>query len=376
MKVYLDNNSTTKPHPQVLKIMNQVADQQYANPSSTHCMGQVSKAQLEHARQTVALNLNVPTCTICFTSGSTESNNMVIRSKGTGGLVLISAIEHPSVTTPAKTLARKWEEIPVDKNGQITPDLLSKALYHNQNVQLICIMLANNEVGTIMDIRGLVAVARARAPRAHFHCDATQYAGRWYLNVSSLGVDSLCMSAHKFHGPRGIGVLYCRSPLKSCSFGGGQEHGTRPGTENLPAIVGLATALEINVGNKNKNEQEWKRQTALRNTLRAAIIHYFPRAQINGENASALLPNTLSVSIPGLDSRRLLNSVLCPKGIIVNAGAACSQGKRSRVLEAMGVSSYHENGTFRFAISAYTTTAEIKYTIAILEGMARQQQRQ
>lgn len=246
-KIYLDNNATTKVHAQVLKTMMPVFVNNYANCSSSHCMGREADAKLQQSRQTVARLLNVHPNQVHFTSGATEANNIVIRSTAPGNAVLFSAVEHASVWKPCKELSRRWESIAVNDQGQVTEEKLRNAFTMlGKTPSLVCIMLANNEVGSINSIPSLARVVHNLVPGCHFHCDATQYAGRWTLDLQALGADSISMSAHKFHGPRGIGVLWSRRPLKCCTLGGRQEHGLRAGTENLPGIVGLAVAMEIN----------------------------------------------------------------------------------------------------------------------------------
>ncbi len=364
-RIYLDNAATTALRPEVVTAMRE-SEAEY-NPSSLHTEGRRARAALDAARERVATLLGVTRNEIVFTSSGTESNNLallgVMRAGGAGAHVVAPAIEHHAVL---EALERLHEEgfqttvLPVSSDGRVDPREFEAAL--RPGTLLASVAYANNEIGTIQPIAELAAIARERGVR--LHCDAVQAASWLPLGVGALGVDLLSLSAHKIGGPRGAGLLYVRSgvPLAPILYGGGQESGRRSGTQNLPAIAGMARALEIAVGEREANAA---RVEALRNRLEAGIRAGVPDVRING--APPRLPNHLNVSFAGVESAALLIA-LDLAGVAVSAGSACTSGslEPSHVLLAIGLEERWQTGPIRFTLGVESTAAEIDRVLALL----------
>ncbi len=365
-KIYLDNNATTALHAKVIERFYQLL-QIFGNASSMHSFGRAAKTELDSARAKIAELISASSPDeIIFTSGGTESDNLAVigvaeqlRSKGNH--IITSAIEHPAVMSTCNYLMKRGYEItylPVDHTGLINPKDLEKAL--TPNTILVSIMLANNEIGTVQPITELSAITKKH--KVLFHTDAVQAMGKIPVNVQTLGVDLLSLSGHKFHGPKGVGVLYVRKGLKLAPqmHGGKQEQGMRSGTYNVPGIASMALALSLAV---DEIKSETTRQTMLREKLFKGLEKNIPEIQRNG-HAEKCLPNTLNVTFKYIEGESMLLR-LDHDGIAVSTGSACASGSLdpSHVLLALGLPHELAHGSIRFSLSRETKEADIEYTI-------------
>ncbi len=342
------------------------AEAQY-NPSSLHAEGRRARAALDAARQRIATLLGAARSEILFTSSGTESNNLallgVARATAAGSHFVCAATEHRSVLAALDRLCEEGCEITllrVDSGGQVDPAEFEAAL--QPNTVLASVAYANNETGTIQPIARLAAIAHKRG--VFIHTDAVQ-AARWLpLVVDELGVDLLSLSAHKAGGPHGAGVLYVRSgvPLAPILYGGGQEFGRRSGTQNLSGIAGMARALELAAGER---ERDGVRVEKLRDRLEAGIHAGVPDVRTNG--AAPRLPNYLNLSFAGVESAALLIA-LDLAGVAASAGSACTSGslERSHVLAAMGLEERWQSGAIRFTLGVENSSAEIDRVVRLL----------
>ncbi|MDA8173755.1 MAG: cysteine desulfurase family protein [Nitrospiraceae bacterium] len=369
--VYLDNNASTKPAPEVVEAVCRVLAGPYGNPSSAHTPGKEAKAIIEEARFEVARLIGAVPEEIFFTSGGTESNNIAIfGAVGETGRekkhVIASLIEHPAITNPLEYLKKAGVAItylPVDRNGLVNPEALKEAL--TENTVLVTIMHANNETGVLQPIRELASIARGKG--VLFHTDAAQSVGKTPVNVERLGVDMLSLAGHKFHAPKGVGALYIRKCMQGkiknrVLFGAGHERGMRPGTENTPGIAGLAMACRIAQG----VEQTAEKTEHLRDFLLAFLKDAIAGIAVNGAGA-VRLPNTLNVRIPGADASELVLALA--DSVAFSAGSACHEGGKSasKVLKAMGLTDDEAFCSVRISLSRYTTREELKEAVALLQ---------
>ena len=364
-RVYLDNAATTKIRPEVLDAMTN-AYSEYGNPSSVHREGQHAKKALEEARETIALCLNCDPTEILFTSGGTESDNWAVKC-ACGSHVITSSIEHPAVLKSCEMLEKhglKVTYLPVDKDGVVSPDSLGKALA--TDASLVSIMMSNNEIGTIEPIRDLCSIAHDHG--ALFHTDAVQAVGSVHVDIKELGVDLLSFSAHKFYGPKGIGGLYVKkgTALSSLLNGGSQEFHKRAGTENVPAIIGMAEALKLSVNAMNETSV---RIRGLRDLLTNVMEEKFPQVLFHG-NDSATHPGIVNFYVPGMDGEKTL-LLLDVKGFACSGGAACSSkdNAESHVLTAIGGTKEEAKNSLRVSIGAYNTEEEILAFADALKGI-------
>ena len=371
MKAYLDNNATTPMAPEVQKAIVEALPV-YGNPSSHHAFGVEARKLVEASRQDVADLLGVPADEVVFTSGGSESNNLVIKGtlchssscvfakKEGKPHVITSVIEHPAVLESCRCLAHDGAEItylPVDGMGRVSPDDLEKAI--RPTTKLITIMYANNEIGSIQPIAELGKIARAHDVR--FHTDAVQAVGKIPVNPIDDNVDFLSLSAHKLNGRKGIGALWFRDKMYVCPLiaGGHQERGQRAGTENTLGIVGLGAAARLAMSDR---EDEAKRVSRQRDRLQKLLVESIPDTQINGSEEHRL-PNTLNISFKYIEGEAIL-FYLDFDGIAVSTGSACSSGslEPSHVLLALGMDHGMAHGSIRFSLGRYTTDEEIDYT--------------
>jgi len=371
-EVYLDNNATTALAPEVADFITEITTE-YGNPSSIHKTGNQAKEILEGARRKVAAALGVTARRIIFTGGGSEANNLAIKGvvfkKGPERAhVITSAIEHPSVLEPLKWLVRlgaKVTYLPVDSTGMVDPDDARKAL--TPDTVLISVMLANNETGTIEPISELARVAHEAG--ILMHTDAVQAFGKVPVNVADLGVDMLSVSAHKIHGPKGVGALYMAKgvEVESLVHGGGQELGIRSGTENVLGIAGFGRAGELMSGWLSKRE----RVRALRDSLESALRGLVPDMKVNG-HPTERLPNTLSAVLPGLRGESLVLS-LDRYGVRVSSGSACKSGSPnpSHVLLAIGLSEEEAHCSLRISLGTGSTVDDIERTVFALGEVIR-----
>ena len=369
MKVYLDNNATTKVDEAVLQTMLPYFSEYYGNPFSLHLFGTETGKAVTEARQTIADILKAKPSEIIFTASGSEADNLAIRGiakayKHRGKHIITSTIEHPAVKNTFMDLMEDGFEItmvPVDENGVMIMDEFKKAL--REDTILVSVMHANNEVGTFQPIEEIAKITKER--KIIFHVDAVQTMGKVEIYPEKMGIDLLSFSGHKFHAPKGIGVLYKRDGVRLARIitGGNQEGKRRPGTSNVPYIVGLAKALQIAVANM---KEEWNREETLRNYFEDEVSKRIPEIKINGKGARRL-PGTSSITFKYLEGESMLLN-LSLKGIAVSSGSACSSDslQPSHVLLAMGVPAEFAHGTLRFSLSKYTTKEEIDYTIESL----------
>lgn len=364
--VYFDNNATTRTADEVREAMLPFFCELYGNPSSMHAFGGNVSKYLSDAREQVAQFLNCSPEEVLFTSCATESDNTAIRGVadwfGKGMKVITTAVEHPAVLQPARRLkAMGFEEVelPVDGVGQIDLDRLRAELEGTKNA-LVSAMWANNETGTVFPIREIAEIAKEYG--ATMHTDAVQVAGKIPIDVQKVPVDMLSISGHKFHAPKGVGILYVRKGTKFKPFmlGGHQEGGRRAGTENVPYIVGLAKACELASANAEREANEVGR---MRDRLESGILASCPNVRINGD-VSHRLPNTLNVSFEYIEGEAIAYR-LSDVGICISTGSACASGSLdpSHVIRAMGVPFIAVHGSVRFSLSRYNTMDEVDYVL-------------
>lgn len=356
--IYLDNNATTPLLPAVWEAMRPFLTEIYGNPASTHRAGRRARQALEDARDRVAAVLGADPDEVVFTSGATEANNLALFGL-TGdppGHLIASPLEHPCVLEPLRRLQQlgfivDW--LPVDTSGIVQAEALAEML--RADTRLVSVMLANHETGAVQPVRALVDHVRQRA---HFHCDAAQAVGKVPIHFHDLGVTTLSLSAHKFHGPKGIGALLVRrgAHLRPQLLGGHQQAGRRPGTEPVALAVGLAVALELA---HQAAEARHTRVLQLRNRLLQPLRAEAAPVTLNGPVEGGV-PHTLNLSFPGCRAESLLMN-LDLAGVACSTGSACSSGSLlpSPVLKAMGVSEEVRHSAMRFSLSALLTEAEV-----------------
>ncbi len=370
--IYLDNNSTTPVDAVAIDAMTLCMREEWGNPSSSHAAGQRARRAVEHAREQVAGLIGARPREIIFTSGGTEADNLAIlgtlEANPTRRHIVISAVEHAAVFTLGEKLAAEGYRVsqaPVDSNGALECSALEKLI--DAETAVVSVMLANNETGVIMDAARAAALAHAAG--AVLMIDAVQAIGKIPVDVNAIGADLLALSAHKFHGPKGIGALYVKpgTRLRSQHVGGHQERDIRPGTENVAGIVGMGAAAEVAA-------QELvgapPRMARLRDRLEAAILKNIPGTVVNGGGTSRLC-NTTNIAFPNIEAEALIIA-LSEAGVCVSAGSACASGSMepSHVLKAMGVAPAMARGSIRFSVSRLTTDVEVDLAIDIVTRAA------
>ena len=364
--IYLDHAATTKISPAARDAMISALDT-YGNPSSVHTLGQQASAELGRARETIARQLGASPREIYFTSGGSEGDNQAILTGAKNGAaagkrhIISTAMEHHAVLHTLEALEQQGFSVTYlkpDGEGRISPRQLEEAI--RPDTALVSVMYVNNETGSVQPIRELAAVCHGH--EIPFHTDAVQAVGHIPVDVKADGVDFLTLSAHKFHGPRGIGALYVRRGIRLHSLidGGGQERGKRAGTENLPGIVGMAAALEEETAQLKKHMDYVE---GLRNTLMAGLRE-IPHARIN-ESPQHHAPGIVNVSFAGVEGESLL-LLLDGAGICASAGSACSAGslEPSHVLLSMGIPRDIAQGSLRLSLDHSNTPEEVAETIA------------
>ncbi len=363
-EIYLDNAATTQPHPAVVEAMTHALTDTFGNPSSLHRKGLDAERLVSRARDAVAATLEVSPQEIVFTSGGTESNALAIYGtarQARGGHIVTTAIEHASVLTPIRRLGDEGYDVtvlPVNGEGRLEPGHIAQAL--RADTLLVSVMAVNNELGTVQPIEAigrLLAAHRVRNRRLVFHVDAVQAWGKIPLRPAAWGVDLVSLSAHKVHGPKGAGALYVRRGLRPVPLlgGGEQEGGLRPGTENVPGIVGLGAAAAVFSADFADTTQ---RMTLLRDQLRAQLSR-IPDIRINTP-AEGTAPHILNASFPGVRGETLLHR-LEMDGVFTSTGSACHahDPTPSHVLLAIGLSPELATSALRFSLSRFTTPEEI-----------------
>ncbi|HAS52068.1 MAG TPA: cysteine desulfurase NifS [Gammaproteobacteria bacterium] len=372
--VYLDYNATTPVAPEVAEAMQPFLHTQFGNPSSSHDRGQSARAAVFEARREVAALIGATPEEIIFTGCATEANNLALLgvAAATGpepGHLVISAVEHPAVMQPALHLRQRgWDVsvVPVDGYGRVAPEAVAAAL--RPETVLVSIMHANNEVGTMQPVAEIAALTRPRNIR--LHTDAAQSAGKIAVNVDALGVDLLTLAGHKFYATKGIGVLYVRAgtPIQAITFGADQERGLRPGTENVPAIVGLGVAARLareRLPEATVQLQRW------RDRLHTRLVATIPGLVLNG-HPDERLPNTLHLSFPDVTGRMLLQAA--SGEVAASLGSAChsEHDTVSGVLAAMGIDTARAAGAVRLSVGMMTTDEDIDRAAARLIAAWRQ----
>ena len=366
MSIYADHAATTAMSEAAIAAMTQCMREEYGNPSSLYRIGQQAKETLENARQEIAAVINAEPREIYFTSGGSEADNQAIRSAALAGKrkgknhIISTAFEHHAVLHTLEQLKTEGFEVTlldVHTNGVVRPEEVEAAI--RPETCLVTVMTANNEIGTIQPIREIGEICRAR--KVPFHTDAVQAVGPLDIDVKAESIDYLSASAHKFHGPKGVGFLYARRglPLLPLINGGAQEKGKRAGTENLPGIVGMAAALKESAAER---DAEAVRLTALRDRLIAGL-NEIPHSSLNGD-AEKRLPGNVSFCFEGIEGESLL-LLLDEKGISASSGSACTSGSLdpSHVLLAIGRVHDVAHGSLRLSLGEEITEEEVDYLI-------------
>ncbi len=368
-KVYLDNNATTGLDQRVLEAMIPFFVDTFGNASSIHTQGQKARAAVEEARRQVADLLGAQPQEIVFTSGGTESDNTALRGVASalaekGRHIVTTSIEHPAVLRTCEQLSKEGftvTHVPVGRDGIVRMDELSRAL--TDQTILVSVMQVNNETGTIQPLDRISELTRER--KILLHTDAVQSAGKIPVDLKALGVDLASFSAHKLHGPKGIGVLFVKRGVrfKPLLLGGSHERGRRAGTENVPGIVGVGTACEL--AREGLHDMD-TRVRGLRDRLENTILDQIPNSVVNGSRTERA-PHVSNISFRGVEGEALLIS-LDFQGIAVSTGSACSSGslEPSHVLKALGQSSDLIHGSIRFSLSRMTTDEDIDYVLEVL----------
>jgi cysteine desulfurase len=370
MRVYFDYNATTPVPPEVVEAVGRATREVFGNASSVHHFGQQAKAMLDDARSSAAALINGDPSEIVFTSGGTEADNLAIRGAAealepTGRRHLVaSAIEHEAVLNTLKALARRgWRTtlVPVDQSGIVSPDRVREAIA--DDTALVSVMHANNEIGTIQPIAAIAALAHARG--ALMHTDAVQSAGKIAVDVKALGVDLLALSAHKFNGPKGAGMLWVKrgTRMQPILTGGKHERNRRAGTENVASIAGLGVAARLAAA---KREAEGTRLAGLRDRLENGILTQIPGTAANGAR-DMRVPNTSNISFDHVEAESLLIA-LDLEGVAVSTGSACSSGtlEPSHVLRAMGFPAHRTQNSIRFSLGLFSTEEEVDRVVSAL----------
>ncbi len=368
--VYLDNNATTRPAPEVVAAMLPYLTEAYGNPSSVHRFGQQSRQAIDEARARLAALAGCADSELTFTGGGTEAINTLIRgifvARAPRRQIITSAVEHSATRELCAQLAKEGAqvlEIGVDIGGALDLDQLAAAI--TDETALVSIMWANNETGVLFPVERIAQLCRAK--RVPFHCDGTQAVGKIPVDVVAVGADAMSFAAHKFYGPKGVGAFYARRGLRyrQLVYGGPQERGRRGGTENAAGIVGMGKAAEL----AHDALSEMPRVAAQRDRLERSILEKIEEAHVNGR-IDQRLPNTSNIGFSRLEADAIL-LLLSEQGICASAGAACSSGslEPSHVLRAMKIDDIICHGAVRFSLSRYTTEQELDRTLQVLPGV-------
>src|SRR5438445_7115141 len=383
-RVYLDYNATTPVEPEVLDVMLPYFSAEFGNAASIHTPGQRARAAVETAREQVAALLGARPQEIVFTSGGTESDNHAIfgivrNASGATKHIITTQIEHEAVLNACQALEKEGGTaagnrqaievtyLPVDSSGLIDPEAVRDAI--RPHTVLITVMHANNELGTIQPLEQIGRIAAQND--IYFHTDAVQSAGKIPVDVSALGVDLLALSGHKFYAPKGIGALYIRggTRLRQLLYGGHHQRGFRPGTENVPGIVGLGKAAELA---QSLLAEDAACISALRDELERGLLERVPHARANAADVPRT-PNTTNLTFPGIEGEALIIA-LDLKGLACSTGAACSSGavEPSHVLTAIGLSPEEARASIRFSLGRHTTQQEIAAALEIVPAAVAQ----
>ena len=368
--IYLDYNATTPVAPEVVRAMQPYLEGEFGNPGSAYPLGQRAAQAVARAREEVAALIRCRPEEVMFTSGATEANNTALKGVAEHcgrGQIITATTEHPAVLSPCLYLMSRGFDVtflPVDGAGLVDPDALRRAI--TPQTILISIMHANNETGALQPLSQIGAIAREAGVR--FHTDAAQSVGKVRVAVEELGVDFLTLAGHKFYAPKGVGALYVRAgtPFTPLLHGAGQEGGQRPGTENVPHLVGLGEACRLA---RERLDQDTPHLATLRDLLHERLRAGFPTLILNGPETERL-PNTLNVSFSGLSGGEILEGL--PE-LAASLGAACHSGqeKPSHVLQAMGFTSERARGAVRLSVGRPTTRDDVEQAAGLILNRVR-----
>lgn len=370
-RIYLDNNATTRPAPEVIETVAHHLFHSYANPGSRHAEGRQARNALETARETIASILGAHPSEVVFTSGGTEATNLAIfgMTQTRPGTIVLTKGEHPATMESCNLLQQRgWQlhTLDVDSSGRLIEDQYEALPW--EDIKLVTVILAHNETGVVQDLKPLGTLCKER--HVPFHVDAVQAVGKLPVNFHELEAATLALGAHKFHGPRGIGALLVRDGVKLApyQFGGHQEAERRPGTEAVALVAGMARALELW---RDEQDERTCRLTELRDRLEAGLIEQCAPAVVNGASA-ARLPNTLNIAFPGLDGEALLVA-LDLEGIACSLGSTCASGSAepAPVLVAMGCPPEVYGSAVRFTLGVENTVAEMDQAIERIATVVR-----
>jgi cysteine desulfurase len=384
-RVYLDNNATTAVEPEVLEAMLPFLAGEYGNASSIHTFGQKARSAVETARDRVAGLIGARTQEIVFTSGGTEADNHaifgIVEAAGAGGTggerhVVTTAIEHEAVLNTCQALEKRGVRVtylPVDREGRVGLESLRAAVDRRADgsagATLISVMHANNELGTVQPMTEIGRIATESD--VFLHTDAVQSAGKVAIDVSAMGIDLLSLSGHKLYAPKGIGALYIRggTRLRQLLYGGHHQRGFRPGTENVPGIVGFGKAAEMA---RTRLAEDGARISALRDALERGLLERVKDARANGSGA-VRTPNTTNIIFPGIEGEALVIA-LDLKGLACSTGAACSSGavEPSHVLTAIGLNAEDARASLRFSLGRHTTETDVEFALEVVPAAVQQ----
>jgi len=374
--IYLDNAATTQPDPAVISAMTEALAEQWGNPSSVHERGKQAKMTLENARNSIAKLAGCHADEVFFTSGGTEADNWALEgavaaSDNSHNQIIVSAFEHHAVLDCAKALDKAGAMltmVPVSSDGYIDVQAIEKAI--RPETVIVSVMHVNNELGTVQPIEAIGAICKSKA--VLFHSDCVQSFGKLPLNFATMPVDMISISAHKIHGPKGIGALIVRrgTMLAQHQHGGSQERGRRTGTENLPGIIGFGKAAELCM---QSIQSEGTRLAGLRDICERELCVKIPDLIVNGTGGRRA-HNILSVRVPGCDGEELLIA-LDLRGICVSTGAACSAGAHgaSHVMTALGLTTEDARSSLRISFGRFSTEEDVKTLIETLPGIVAKQ---
>jgi len=367
--VYMDHAATTPVRPEVVEEMLPCFSERFGNPSSVYALAREAQVTLEKARGRVAAAIGANTDEIFFTSGGTEADNWAIKgvaaaNRKKGDHIVTSAIEHHAILHACKSLEKQGYRVtylPVDEFGRVEPASVEEAI--TEKTVLVSVMAANNEIGTIQPVRAIAEIAHEHG--VPFHTDAVQAIGAIPIDVDSMGIDLLSLSAHKFGGPKGTGALYIRKKTRIGTFmdGGAQERGRRAGTENVPGIVGLGKAIELAT---NEMPQKIPRLAAMRNRLIREILDSIPDTRLNG-HPTERLANNVNVAFRYIEGESIL-LMLDALGIAASTGSACTSAslEPSHVLIACGLAPEHAHGSLRLTLGSQNTDDDVDYVLSVL----------
>jgi cysteine desulfurase len=377
-RVYLDHNATTPVAPEVLDAMLPFLAGEYGNASSIHTFGQKARAAVEAAREQVAALIGARPQEIVFTSGGTEADNHAIFGivEASGGPaavhIVTTSIEHEAVLNAFQELETRGARVTyltVDREGRVDHEALRATVAQPGGATVISVMHANNEIGTVQAMGEMGKIAREAD--VYLHTDAVQSAGKIPIDVNAMGIDLLALSGHKLYAPKGIGALYVRggTRVKQLLYGGHHQRGFRPGTENVPGIVGLGKAAELA---KSMLANDAARIADLRDLLERGLVERVRDARINAAGA-ARTPNTTNITFPGIEGEALVIA-LDLKGLACSTGAACSSGavEPSHVLTAIGLSAEDARASLRFSLGRHTTMADVEFALNVVPNAVEQ----